>query len=38
LWGSLGAAVVAGSVTAFLLLRSPGTTVVHEGSLVTLRR
>jgi hypothetical protein len=39
LWGSIGAAaVVAGTITAFLLLRSPGTTTVHEGSLVTLRR
>jgi tetratricopeptide (TPR) repeat protein len=38
LWGSAGAVVVAGAVTAALLLRSPGTTTLHEGSLGTLRR
>jgi tetratricopeptide (TPR) repeat protein len=38
LWGTIGAAVVAGTVTAVLLLRSPGTTTLHEGSLGTLRR
>jgi hypothetical protein len=38
LWGGIGAAVVAGTVTAIVLLRSPGTTTLHEGSLGTLRR
>jgi tetratricopeptide (TPR) repeat protein len=38
LWGTVGAAVVAGATTAVLLLRSPGTTTLHDGSLGTLRR
>ncbi len=38
LWGTIGAAVVAGTVTAVLLLRSPETTTLHDGSLGTLRR
>jgi hypothetical protein len=38
LWGTIGAVVVAGTVTAVLLLRSPGTTTLHDGSLGTLRK
>jgi hypothetical protein len=39
LWGVVGVAVVgAGATVAVLALRSPGTTVVHDGSLGTLRQ
>jgi tetratricopeptide (TPR) repeat protein len=38
LWGTIGVAVVAGTVTAILLLRSPETTTIHDGSIGTLRR
>jgi tetratricopeptide (TPR) repeat protein len=38
LWGSVGGAVVVGAVRAAILLRSPDTTTVHDGSLGTLRR
>jgi hypothetical protein len=37
LWGTIGAVVVGGAVTAFVL-SAGGTTTVHEGSLGTLRR
>jgi tetratricopeptide (TPR) repeat protein len=36
-WGSVGAAVVAGTATAFAL-SSSGPATIHEGSLGTLRR
>ena len=36
-WGMVGAAVAAGTVTAFAL-SSPGATTIHDGSLGTLRR
>jgi tetratricopeptide (TPR) repeat protein len=36
LWGSMGAAVLMGAVAAVLLLRTPETTTIHEGSLATL--
>jgi hypothetical protein len=38
LWGGIGAVVVAGAATTFFLLRSPGTTTLHDGTLGTLRR
>jgi tetratricopeptide (TPR) repeat protein len=38
LWAGIGAAVVAGAVVSALLLRSPQTTTLHDGSLGTLRR
>lgn len=38
LWGGVAGAVVVGTVAAILLLRSPGTTTIHDGSLGTLRR
>jgi tetratricopeptide (TPR) repeat protein len=38
LWGTLGAAVIAGATTAYLVTRDPGTTTLHDGSLGTLRR
>lgn len=38
LWGSIGAAVVAGALVTAYLVRSPETTTLHEGSLGTLRR
>lgn len=38
LWGTLGAAVVAGAATAYFVTRDPGATTVHDGSLGTLRR
>ena len=37
LWGTIGAVVVGGAVTAFVL-STGGTTTVHDGSLGTLRR
>ena len=37
LWGTLGAVVVGGAVTA-VVLSTGGTTTVHDGSLGTLRR
>src|SRR5262249_10284227 len=37
LWGALGAVVVGGAVTAYVLT-SGGTTTIHDGSLGTLRR
>ena len=37
LWGAIGAAVVGGAVTAYVLT-SGGTTTIHDGSLATLRR
>ena len=37
LWGTIGAVVVGGAVTA-LVLSTGGTTTVHDGSLGTLRR
>ena len=37
LWGTVGAVVVGGAVTAFVL-STGGTTTVHDGSLGTLRR
>jgi tetratricopeptide (TPR) repeat protein len=36
-WGIVGAAVAAGTVTAFAL-SSPGATTIHDGSIGTLRR
>ena len=36
-WGAVGAAVAAGTVTAFTL-SSPGATTIHDGTLGTLRR
>jgi tetratricopeptide (TPR) repeat protein len=38
LWGAIGGAVAVGTVTAILLLQSPETTTVHDGSIGTLRR
>lgn len=38
LWGTAGATLVVGVVTAVYLIKSPGTTTLHEGSLGTLRR
>lgn len=38
LWGTVGAAVVAGVVTAVLLSRTPDNTIIHDGSIGTLRR
>jgi Tetratricopeptide repeat len=38
LWGTLAAAVVGGSVAAYVALAAPGTVVLHEGSLGALRR
>lgn len=37
LWGAIGAVVVGGAVTAYVLT-SGGTTTIHDGSLATLRR
>jgi len=37
LWGTIGAVVVAGAVTA-VVLSTGGTTTIHDGSLATLRR
>ncbi len=36
-WGAVGAAVAAGTITAFTL-SSPGATTIHDGTLGTLRR
>jgi hypothetical protein len=38
LWGTVGGAVAVGVVTAVLLSRSPDNTVIHDGSIGTLRR
>jgi len=38
LWGAVGGAIAAGTVTAILLLRSPESTTLHDGSIGTLRR
>lgn len=38
LWGAVGAAVAAGVVTAVLLSRAPDNTIIHDGSIGTLRR
>jgi tetratricopeptide (TPR) repeat protein len=38
LWGGIAAAAVVGTVVTVYLVRSPGTTTLHEGSLGTLRR
>lgn len=38
LWGTIGAVVVGGAVTAFVLSSGGTTTTVHDGSLGTLRR
>jgi tetratricopeptide (TPR) repeat protein len=38
LWGTLAAAVVGGSIAAYVALANPGTVVLHEGSLGALRR
>jgi tetratricopeptide (TPR) repeat protein len=38
LWGTLAAAVVGGSIAAYVGLANPGTVVLHEGSLGALRR
>lgn len=38
LWGTVGGAVAVGVVTAVLLSRSPDSTIIHEGSIGTLRR
>jgi len=38
LWCAIGAVAIGGAATTFMLLRSPGTTTVHDGSLGALRR
>jgi hypothetical protein len=38
LWGTIAGAVVAGAVLGVVLLRSPETTTLHDGSIGTLRR
>lgn len=38
LWGAVAATVVGGSVAAWALLSTPDRTIVHDGSLATLRR
>jgi hypothetical protein len=38
LWGTVGGAVAVGIVTTVLLSRSPDNTVIHDGSIGTLRR
>ncbi len=38
LWGGLAAAVIGGSVTAYLALSAPNTVVLHDGTLGSLRR
>lgn len=38
LWGAVAATVVGGSVAAWALLSTPDPTIVHDGSLATLRR
>jgi tetratricopeptide (TPR) repeat protein len=38
LWGTIGAVVVGGTITAFALSSGGSTTTIHDGSLGTLRR
>ena len=38
LWGTIGAAAVAAVATTYFVLRDPGTTTLHDGTLGTLRR
>jgi tetratricopeptide (TPR) repeat protein len=38
LWGTVGVVVAAAATTAVILLRSPDTVILHDGSVGTLRR